>query len=465
MSGKSAKPKRRFCRFFSLAAVALGLGQVLGHAAGKDDLVRFLDGSMLHGELQQVSLGDGVRWSRADLAKPVDFQPDNLAWIRFEGARPVKRPTEPTVHIRFHNGDEVLGNLIALDEQRVQFSTWFNEQLSAPRDVLQSLAFLSPGFRILFEGPTTLTGWKLGRDPKAWKYSDGVFISEGVGVIGRDFGLKDSSRIEFDLQWSGTFSLIVPVYTSALDRFDYRSNSYMFYISRGYVSLQRVQNGAGVRNLGQGQIPEMQSKNRVQVEIRVNKPKAEMELYIDRKLVRKWRDTNGFSATGTGMAFFSQLNGPIVRVSNLRVSAWDGHSDPIQIAATDGAEDMVFLKNRDEVPGNLRSMNAQTVVINSLGADLTIPLERITRVALTKPEAKPETKRPWEVRAHFAGGAAVSFDFKQWDGSTLTGRSRNFGPVTFDSQYIRLLQFNLGTSQKTSDTNAGGADQLWPWDD
>ena len=50
----------------------------------------------------------------------------------------------------------------------------------------------------------------------------------------------------------------------------------MFYISRGYMSLQRVQSGAGVRNLGQGQIPEMQSKNRVSVEIRVNKDKAEM---------------------------------------------------------------------------------------------------------------------------------------------------------------------------------------------
>ena len=465
MSGNPSQLRRWFRRPLWLAAIALGLGQALGQAAGKDDLVRFLDGSMLHGELQQVSLGDGVRWALPDLAKPVEFLPDELGRIRFEGARPVKRPSEPTVHIRFHNGDEVLGNLIALDEQRVQFSTWFNEQLSAPRGVLQSLAFLSPGFRILFEGPTTLTGWKLGRDPKAWKYRDGVFISEGVGVIGRDFGLKDSSRIEFDLQWSGTFSLIVPVYTSALDRFDYRSNSYMFYISRGYVSLQRVQNGAGVRNLGQGQIPEMRSKNRVQVEIRVNKPKAEMELYIDRKLVRKWRDTNGFAATGTGMAFFSQLNGPIVRVSNLRVSAWDGHSDPIQIAVNDGPEDMVFLKNRDEVPGKLKSMDGRTVVINSLGADLTIPLERITRVALTKPEAKPEAKRPWEVRAHFAGGAAVSFELQQWEGSTLTGHSRNFGPVTFDSQYIRRLQFTLGTSQKTSDTNAGGADQLWPWDD
>ena len=117
---------------------------------------------MLHGKLQQVRLDTGVRWARGDLTQPVDFRPDNMAWIRFEGARPVERNRDPSVHIRFHNGDEVLGNLIALDGQRVQFSTWFNEQLSAPRDVLQSLAFLSPGFRILYEGPTTMAGWRLG---------------------------------------------------------------------------------------------------------------------------------------------------------------------------------------------------------------------------------------------------------------------------------------------------------------
>ena len=105
MSGNPSQLRRWFRRPLWLAAIALGLGQALGQAAGKDDLVRFLDGSMLHGELQQVSLGDGVRWARPDLAKPVDFRPDNLAWIRFEGARPVKRPSEPTVHIRFHNGE------------------------------------------------------------------------------------------------------------------------------------------------------------------------------------------------------------------------------------------------------------------------------------------------------------------------------------------------------------------------
>ena len=440
-------------------------GQKICHSANWDSLIRFMDGSMLHGELQQVNLQEGIRWSHPDLMRPVDFRPDNLAWIRFEGALPVQRSNEPSVKIRFQNGDEVLGNLIGLDEKNVKFSTWFNEQLSAPRDVLQSLSFLSPGFRILYEGPTSMNGWRLGRDPKAWKYRDGVFISEGVGVLGRDFGLSGSSRIEFDLQWNGTFSLIVPLYTSALDRFDYRSNSYMFYISRGYVSLQRVQSGAGVRNLGQGLIPKMQTQNRVKVEIRINKEKAEMEMYIDRKFIRKWRDANGFAATGSGMSFFSQLNGPIIRISNLRVSAWDGHSDPVKFAENSNDEDTVFLKNRDEVPGKIKAMNEQNVVINSLGADLNIPLNRITRVSLAKQEPKAEAKRPWEVRAHFAGGAAVSFDLKQWEGTQLSGNSLNFGPVTFDSKFIRRLQFNLLTSQKTSETNGGGADQLWPWDD
>ena len=57
-------------------------------------------------------------------------------------------------------------------------------------------------------------------------------------------------------------------------------------------------------------------------------------------------------------------------------------------------------------------MNGKNVIINSLGEDLNIPLNRIIRVSLAKPEAKAEVNRPWEVRA-LAGGAAVSFNLNQ----------------------------------------------------
>ena len=65
----------------------------------------------------------------------------------------------------------------------------------------------------------------------------------------------------------------------------------------------------------------------------------------------------GFAATGSGISFFSQLNGPIVRISNLRVSAWDGYSDPVKFAEAASNKDTVFLKNRDEVPGLIKKMN------------------------------------------------------------------------------------------------------------
>lgn len=450
-----------------VGAVVLMLGIAVSVQAGATDrdLLRFLDGSMLHGRLEEVGLESGVRWKHPDAANAVDFKPDNLAWIRFEGTRPVERRNDPTCHIRFRNGDEVLGRMLSLSEAAVEFSTWFGNRLSAPRESLRSLAFLSPGFRIIYEGPIGLEGWKRGRDPNAWKYQDGIFISTGVGVLGRDFQFRGSSRIEFDLQWNGTFSLIVPVYTAALDRFDYRSNSYMFYISRGYVSLQRVQAGAGVRNLGQGQIPGMQGKTRVHVEIRVNKPEAEMEIFIDGKRIRQWRDSGGFAGTGTGMAFFSQLNGPIVQISNIRVSAWDGYSDPVELQRNTGPEDLVYLRNRDQVPGKLKSMDAQNVLISSLGTELKIPLQRVTRVAISEAGYAPLQETPWEVRAHFPGGMAVSFILDSWREGLLSGRSANFGPVTFDAQHIRRVQFNLGRSKQTGETSGGGPGKLWPWDD
>ena len=81
----------------SLITLFLCLGQTLCHSAGRDSLIRFMDGSMLHGELQQVSLQQGIRWAHTDLANPVDFRPDNFSAERFLGlklCRPKKMSAE-----------------------------------------------------------------------------------------------------------------------------------------------------------------------------------------------------------------------------------------------------------------------------------------------------------------------------------------------------------------------------------
>ena len=189
MSGNPSQSKRRR-RPLGWALLCFTLGQVLGQAAGADSLLRFMDGSMLHGDLQQVSLQQGVRWAHPDLAKPVDFRPDNLAWIRFEGARPVQRNNDPTVHIRFTTAMRYSAIWSHSMNNASSFRLGSTSNFPHRATCCSRSRFSHPvsGFCTR----TDMDGWRLSREPDAWKYRDG-FISEGC-VLGRDFELKGSSR-------------------------------------------------------------------------------------------------------------------------------------------------------------------------------------------------------------------------------------------------------------------------------
>jgi hypothetical protein len=112
----------------------------------------------------------------------------------------------------------------------------------------------------------------------------------------------------------------MPIYTEVTDRYDYSTSSYMFYLSPGYVTVQRVQAGGGVLPMGHAQIPSMLKRNKIHLEVRANRPEATLALLADGVLVQRWKDNGGFVAKGTGVVFFSQLDGPTMKISNIKVS-------------------------------------------------------------------------------------------------------------------------------------------------
>ena len=130
------------------------------------DLLQFLDGSSLHGKLRSMMNGNGVRWEHPDARQPIDFKLSNLAWIRFENPKPVAPEIKPTCRFRFNNGDEILGQLLSLDPERMEFEPWFGGRLKAPRQTVQSLTFLSKGLSIVYEGPAGLEGWNRGESQR-----------------------------------------------------------------------------------------------------------------------------------------------------------------------------------------------------------------------------------------------------------------------------------------------------------
>src|SRR5262249_16329580 len=156
-----------------------------------------------------------------------------------------------------------------------------------------------------------------------------------------------------DLGWTGQFGMVLTLYTEVFDRFDYSSSAYMIYFGPGYVTLQRVQAGAGTINLGQGQIPGMQQKNSVHIEVSTQKEDASFTFLVDGVAVQRWKDNGGFVAKGSGAAFFSQLEGATVKLSNMKVSEWEGRYELIPTNSVPAKEDIIYLVNRDRVTGTI----------------------------------------------------------------------------------------------------------------
>ena len=412
------------------------------------DVLLLLDGSILHGQLDLVEPGKALVWNYPDALQPLRLRPNNIERIRFSKPRLATNQTAGLCRFRFQNGDEIFGKAISLEGSELEIETTIAGRITADKNSITSMAFLSKGLSTLYEGPNGIHEWVLAKTPNTWHYRDGTLMANGPGVIGRDMKLTGSSSIQFDLGWSGQFNMILVLYTDSLDRFDYSSHCYVFYLGAGYVNAQRVQGGVGAMNLGHAQIPAMTRKNKMKVEIRANKEDSSLALYADGALIQKWRDTSGFVASGSGVVFSSNIGAP--RISNIRVSDWDTKIDPeTGTNAPAGPQDTVFLVNRDKVAGKVEAFKDGKIKLVAGETSLEIPIERVTQVAFSHAEPAKASEEPWDVRATFAGGGAVTFRLEEW-GKALVGTSKWLGKVSFSPEALQQIQFNLARSRMAS---------------
>ena len=438
--------------FAGLWALVCSLHLAWGADAVREGEIQLSDGSLLHGGLFSASTKDGLAWNHPASKASLRFKPEAVGLLRFAQATGQPTNFNPGTRVRFKNGDEILGNLKSLENGKMVIETWFGGLLTAPEDVVEAIGFSSRGFHVLYQGPTSMEGWKTGRNPRPWKYQDGAFVARGPDILGRDFGLKGSSTLSFNLAWDAPFSLSVTLYAQQVDRFDFSTSGYVAYLRQGAISLQKNTPGQGAVLLGNAAIPSMLKKSRTQFEFRSNVEEATISLYADGAYLARWKDPAGFVAKGTGFVFYSQTDGAEIKLSDIRVTELDGRYDPEPMLADTNGEDIVFLANQDRVRGKVEGLSGGKFSIKTKVTQLNIPLERVVQVVLggKSTNAAPATS-VWSVRASFGGGEAVAFDIEKWADGIISGVSPIFGPVKFRSDSVRLVQFRSTTTGAAAD--------------
>jgi hypothetical protein len=133
-----------------------------------------------------------------------------------------------------------------------------------------------------------------------------------------------------------------------------------------------------------------------------------------------------------------------VKLSNIKVSEWDGQFEEPITLTPNKTQDLARLKNADRVSGNVKSIAEGKLAIEATNTSLDIPISRVKQIELSSPAAKRDEVTPKTVRAYFAGGlGTLTFNLEKWTPDELVASSPSFGSAKFKPNAFSKILFDL----------------------
>jgi hypothetical protein len=326
--------------------------------------------------------------------------------------------------------------------------------LQIPRHALQSLVFI-PHSPAVFAGITGLEGWtqdssagSLPGDTGKWVYRNGAFYASKMASIARDVKLPDVAEIQFDLAWKGTLNLAVALYTDSLrpvmlNNKDNAPEFGAFYSLRMQgtaLDLWPIKKLEPERRLGPIFIPSLAGMDRLHVDLRVSKPRHRFALFLDDTPVKEWDDTAGFIGQGTCLRFVQNPGGTI-KLSNLRVTPWDGIFEEESAAeAPDLTHDILWNEDGTKTVGTIESIANGKLLARTTNGVVAIPLTKLRTIDFAHPQAGPTPPQGPFARATFAQGGDLTFVLESWRPDEMIVRNPDLGRLKINpAAFTRLL--------------------------
>ena len=429
-----------------------------GTGAIRPETIDFLNGDKLQGSFLSIDPKRGVRWRHPAMKQPIDINLASLAKVKLERPRSTNAHAKQSCRIRLVNQDELQGEMVSFDTEHLTLATWYAGTLVIPRQLVDVIVPGQGQGTSIFEGPTTLDGWTMRgggarRGVNAagpWRYANGAFTSTASGSIGRNFQLPPLVKVDFEVSWRRYMQFALSIFTDNLE--SYGGNGYMFQFNNLSVYLQRMSRNGDASSFGQTELPGFSQKSKARFSIRANKEQKTLFLLVDGALVKQWTDTAAFSP-GSGVLFFQQGQS-YVKISDIRISEWDGKfENPAAAAAAQAKEDVVTLVNADKVTGTLKAIKAGKMSLETSFATLDVPMERVTQIELAGTPGDNPKPAPGEIRAVFAEGGSVTLQIERWDDRQVVASSPSFGKAKFAPLAFSAIQFNLDKRKAEAEPN------------
>ena len=195
-----------------------------------------------------------------------------------------------------------------------------------------------------------------------------------------------------------------------------------------------------MRTLSDLIVPALGAKERVHIDVRASKPDRRIALFLDGSLIKDWVDPAGFAGEGTGMRFVQNASGP-VKLSNLRITKWNGVLEEGETALPDAAHDTVSVDSGAKMIGAVDSIAGGQISLLTTNGTVAIALGRANSIEFARARGQPVKPAAGSVRATFAEGGMVTFELVSWRPDAVVVISPVFGNATFNPIAFSRLQF------------------------
>ncbi|NWK56059.1 hypothetical protein HW115_10585 [Verrucomicrobiaceae bacterium N1E253] len=424
-----------------LTAVAMTVfGSVPGTLVA--DIIELQGGDVLTGDIKALD-AKTVTLQSPLTPTPLAIKAEHIGNISFSAKE--STPEKHNEQLTLSNGDILPCQVIALNDQSLQISTWYAGDFNIPREHLRALQFGLQENKLIYQGNDDPSQWTT-REGR-WSYNEGKgYQCQNVGTLARKLELSENLLINLSLVWKESPNFAFR-FCAENDKATTKQNCYELTFNSSGLKISRCLTNRTQISLASINLkPHEIDEQKLDVELRVDRKTGKITLLLDGAERGFWMDTfeapegnyiilNNRSNRGYGF-FIDQLTVRNWNAGNLRKLTDKKYAE---------TSDLLADINGEHLTGKLLTINK--------GAEggLTVSL---SRPHATKPAKVPgklidtlffgrdkdsPTVAQGNYTVEFVGGGQLQLQSPTLDRGKITTKHPILGNCTIDTSAVSRI--------------------------
>ena len=363
----------------------------------------------------------------------------------------LEEKTKHNERITLINEDIIPCEVISVDQEKVNISTWYAGNFTIPRKQIQQIEFGINDQLVIYRGDDDLSNWSTRKGPWSKPSASSIAINRS-GTLARKFDLPTNVRISYKLSWRGSPPNFAFRFCGATDSPSSKQDTYEFTFNVAGMQIRRHtrKSTTGTPLVSDSSLkPTVFNGRSVNLDFYVNRDAGLITLLIDGTQIGTWRDM--FEATDGGYIKFenrdknSQLTFSNILIANLKTGILPRHREPIEKSELD-----VFLDSTGDIySGNILSLikndsGKRTMLIKptNASAPFNVPENRISLLRFSN-ESKTNTPKKNAFLAMLPNYGEIKLTNPQINNNFLETRHPILGKCNINLKAISRLQTRL----------------------